>query len=100
MLGFDLVSALPRVINLPMIEQAPSEGLFSTRSIDDSELIDSLAALGALANPSCFPALDFVMPVEPPSNLDNWWCSATKEYAFLGFSYEVTACTSTVIPTT
>jgi hypothetical protein len=49
------------------------------------------------ASSSCFPALDFVMPSKPPANLNNWWCKATDEYAFLGFSYEVEACESTVI---
>lgn len=41
---------------------------------------------------SCFPALDFVMPSKTPGTLDGWWCNATDEYAFLGFSYEITAC--------
>jgi hypothetical protein len=49
------------------------------------------------ASSSCFPALDFVMPSKPPANLNDWWCKATDEYAFLGFSYEVEACESTVI---
>lgn len=40
----------------------------------------------------CFPALDFNMPSSPPSSLDNWWCDMDTEYAFVGFSYEVTAC--------
>ncbi|KAF9012436.1 glycoside hydrolase family 17 protein [Cyathus striatus] len=43
---------------------------------------------------SCFPALDFKMPRDTPpsSHLENWWCDPDTEYAFLGFSYEVTAC--------
>lgn len=43
--------------------------------------------------PNCFPALGFKMPASVPSSLTNWWCNPAKEYAFLGFSYEVTACT-------
>jgi exo-beta-1,3-glucanase (GH17 family) len=43
---------------------------------------------------SCFPALDFQMPDSVPSSLDNWWCDPSTEYAFMGFSYEVTACQS------
>ncbi|KAF4620617.1 hypothetical protein D9613_000782 [Agrocybe pediades] len=45
---------------------------------------------------SCFPALDFRMPRQVPhdSQLQHWWCDASTEYAFLGFSYEVTACQS------
>lgn len=34
------------------------------------------------------------MPSGPPSSTDNWWCNPDTEYAFLGFSYEVTACQS------
>lgn len=56
------------------------------------EQIDSYTA-----SSSCFPALDFVMPSKPPANLNGWWCNATDEYAFLGFSYEVEACESAVI---
>ncbi|KAF4598503.1 hypothetical protein EYR38_006907 [Pleurotus pulmonarius] len=44
--------------------------------------------------PNCFPALGFKMPTSVPSSLTNWWCNPAKEYAFLGFSYEVTACQS------
>ncbi|KAI0695960.1 hypothetical protein C8T65DRAFT_698546 [Cerioporus squamosus] len=43
---------------------------------------------------NCFPALDFQMPDDVPQDTTNWWCDASTEYAFLGFSYEVTACQS------
>lgn len=43
---------------------------------------------------SCFPSLGFTMPSSVPSSTDGWWCSPNTEYAFLGFSYEVTACQS------
>ncbi|KIK67281.1 glycoside hydrolase family 17 protein [Collybiopsis luxurians FD-317 M1] len=47
---------------------------------------------------NCFPALGFKMPEETPpdSSLEDgsWWCDPSTEYAFLGFSYEVTACQS------
>ncbi|KAF8629950.1 hypothetical protein AX17_005516 [Amanita inopinata Kibby_2008] len=42
----------------------------------------------------CFPALDFRMPHAAPQSVDNWWCDQKNEYAFMGFSYEVTACQS------
>ncbi|KAK0448908.1 glycoside hydrolase superfamily [Desarmillaria tabescens] len=32
------------------------------------------------------------MPATPPSTTNNWWCDMNTEYAFVGFSYEVTAC--------
>ncbi|KAF5354952.1 hypothetical protein D9756_005421 [Leucocoprinus leucothites] len=44
----------------------------------------------------CFPALGFTMPSElpPESDFSSWWCDPADEYAFLGFSYEVTECQS------
>ncbi|KAH8108085.1 glycoside hydrolase family 17 protein [Cristinia sonorae] len=46
--------------------------------------------------PSCFPAMDFTMPATVPndSDLAHWWCDPQIEYAFMGFSYEVTECQS------
>ncbi len=43
---------------------------------------------------NCFPALGFAMPtaVPPDSKLSTWWCDPSTEYAFMGFSYEVTEC--------
>jgi hypothetical protein len=65
--------------------------------IGDFQLVDG--HVEAKTNPeqmhtasSCFPALDFVMPSKTPASLSNWWCDPMDEYAFLGFSYEVSAC--------
>lgn len=44
------------------------------------------------APPNCFPAIGFTMPAATPASLTNWWCNHNTEYAFVGFSYEVTAC--------
>jgi len=41
---------------------------------------------------NCFPAIGFKTPSNVPSSLDGWWCDSATEYAFVGFSYEVTAC--------
>lgn len=41
---------------------------------------------------ACFPALGFATPSSPPASTNGWWCDPVNEYAFLGFSYEVTAC--------
>ncbi|KAI0940593.1 hypothetical protein AcW1_003749 [Taiwanofungus camphoratus] len=50
------------------------------------------ASTDALPAPFCFPALGFIVPpVLPPDNT-HWWCDPSTEYAFVGFSYEVTAC--------
>ncbi|KAI0743867.1 B-(1-6) glucan synthase [Daedaleopsis nitida] len=32
------------------------------------------------------------MPQDAPSDLTNWWCDPSTEYAFVGFSYEISAC--------
>ncbi|RDB25818.1 hypothetical protein Hypma_006299 [Hypsizygus marmoreus] len=44
--------------------------------------------------PNCFPAIGFTMPSAVPTSLSNWWCAYDTEYAFVGFSYEVTECQS------
>lgn len=41
-----------------------------------------------------FPDLGFKMPATVPSSLDGWWANQSTEYAFMGFSYEITACQS------
>ncbi|KAF6759827.1 B-(1-6) glucan synthase [Ephemerocybe angulata] len=51
-------------------------------------------AVHASAPPNCFPALGFKMPSSIPSSLNNWWCDYSTEYAFVGVSYEITACQS------
>jgi hypothetical protein len=46
----------------------------------------------AAAASHCFPSAGFQMPSSVPPDVDNWWCDSNTEYAFLGFSYEVTMC--------
>lgn len=65
---------------LSLVAAAP----FSTAHVDSSAGTQS----------SCFPALNFQKPFEPPKDNTNWWCDPSTEYAFVGFSYEVTACQS------
>lgn len=55
------------------------------RSGPDASVVDSTSS-------NCFPAIGFRMPETTPASLTNWWCSYDTEYAFVGFSYEVTAC--------
>ena len=52
--------------------------------------------------PNCFPAIGFQMPasvkdieddVGTRRSMSDWWCDYSTEYAFMGFSYEVTGCT-------
>lgn len=67
----------------------------TSNSDDCSDEITSFPSVKtANSSGSCFPALDFNMPSSVPSSLDGWWCSPTDEYAFLGFSYEISACQS------
>lgn len=45
--------------------------------------------------PNCFPAIGFKMPDNvntTSTSMSDWWCDYNTEYAFMGFSYEVTAC--------
>jgi exo-beta-1,3-glucanase (GH17 family) len=43
---------------------------------------------------SCYPALDFQAPSTLPKDTSSWWCDDSTEYAFMGFSYEVSDCQS------
>ncbi|KAI0051806.1 glycoside hydrolase family 17 protein [Auriscalpium vulgare] len=58
-----------------------------------SALQEASVALSADAG-TCFPAVGYNTPSSVPSSLTNWWCDPENEYAFMGFSYEVTACQS------
>jgi hypothetical protein len=42
--------------------------------------------------PHCFPAVGFKMPNATPTSLTNWWCNNDTEYAFVGFSYDISLC--------
>jgi hypothetical protein len=66
-----------------------------TKSTSASDTSES-AALELVKCPHTelmFPDLGFTMPSTIPSSLDGWW-TYSSEYAFMGFSYEVTACES------
>lgn len=39
-----------------------------------------------------FPSLGFQVPETVPSSLEGWWADEETEYAFLGFSYDVSQC--------
>ena len=64
----------------------------------NSTSYDSLSPAPAVRSPNsgsnCFPAIGFKTPSNVPRSLDGWWCDPATEYAFVGFSYEVTACES------
>lgn len=56
--------------------------------------VSSSPAVPTSVSSNCFPSLGFKTPSNVSSSIDGWWCSPTTEYAFLGFSYEVTSCQS------
>ena len=70
-----------------------------TKTIGEQHLIPAGSATAKMGGqpPNCFPAIGFKMPgsiedIERASRNSNWWCDYNTEYAFMGFSYEVTAC--------
>ncbi|KAK2464527.1 hypothetical protein APHAL10511_003506 [Amanita phalloides] len=42
----------------------------------------------------CYPSLGFKTPSTLPEDVTDWWCDPKTEYAFLGFSYGISACQS------
>ena len=72
------------------VEVTPPYGTKST-----GKLIVGPEGAHPVARTSCYPAIGFQRPDESdlPHDTSDWWCPADEEYAFVGFSYEVTACT-------
>ena len=73
--------------------------LFITEALAGPPLVDVDPSIVEIYGPSgssgcqnCFPASGFAMPAQVPNSLNNWWCPMDCEHAFMGFSYEVTAC--------
>jgi hypothetical protein len=66
--------------------------------VSDRSITANIAAVNSASSvsqqASCFPSIGFRMPSTVPNNLNNWWCDPATEYAFVGFSYEITACQS------
>ena len=87
---FGLVSA-SRLANrgrIPGLLQPLTGHAHTPRKISRRSCRPSLPAMTT----SCFPAYGFQMPSEVPDNMDRWWCNPADEYAFLGFSYEISPC--------
>ena len=76
---------------LPAVAGHPSASTRTSHELNKVPITVEGSSAGA-AGSSCFPAIGFTMPSSVPSSLTNWWCNANTEYAFVGFSYEVTAC--------
>jgi hypothetical protein len=87
---FDLTSAAPHITN-----RNPLAGLLQPRHALDG--LRKVSRRSCRPSPptltsSCFPALGFQMPSTVPNNTNGWWCNPADEYAFMGFSYEITSC--------
>lgn len=66
--------------------------------VDSKAHPHDIGLLPSLVNNHCFPHPNFTMPDAPPNNTEGWWCDNKMEYAFMGFSYEVTACAYSCCP--
>jgi len=83
----------------PKISGASTNSTKSAKSSSSAKAKATASPKGTVntgSNPSsgCFPALGFKMPSSTPDSTDGWWCDPKTEYAFVGFSYEVSACQS------
>ncbi|CAA7267457.1 unnamed protein product [Cyclocybe aegerita] len=78
------------VLGSVLLGGAASRQYKPTKTFTEQELVPRKAG----GPPNCFPAIGFKMPLHIPHSVANWWCDYDTEYAFMGFSYEVTACQS------
>lgn len=76
---------------LPIVRASPTTPTPTVKRADHDGNSHS-KAVAAGSPPNCFPALGFTMPSAVPSSTTNWWCDYSTEYAFMGFSYEVSEC--------
>ena len=58
----------------------------------DGDVSPAVNESTSVPHSDCFPALGFKKPSSVPSSVEGWWCDPATEYAFVGFSYEVSAC--------
>ena len=86
-----LVSTLLWLLQVGCVVSLPA-----SQSLPGIIIHEEPAANQSLAATSCYPGLGFAKPAKNALPKDNsgWWCNPSDEYAFLGFSYEVTACKS------
>jgi hypothetical protein len=81
----------------------PSHSRLRSRSchVNDSSSSGLAAPVPVPSNDSstsgCFPSLGFEMPSDVPNSAEGWWCDPATEYAFVGFSYEVTSCACVIL---
>lgn len=87
---FLFLAGLPNALSVPLDDAAPPNDVATNSTV--------LTKSPALPAPLCFPSLGFVMPDVLPADNTDWWCDPAIEYAFLGFSYEITDCEHSFLP--
>jgi hypothetical protein len=97
-----LFSALFVVCFLQVVERTGAHPWEPTKTVSVAEQhhIPASSATAKMGGqpPNCFPAIGFKMPASvdeinhATGAMADWWCNYNTEYAFMGFSYEVTAC--------
>ncbi len=78
------------LVGLATVLAVPLDDAEPAHDVDTKSTV--LAKSLALPAPLCFPSLGFAMPDKLPADNTEWWCDPATEYAFLGFSYEITDC--------
>jgi len=89
-----LLRFLPAALVVVSVLASPFHPI-SHRKVDGSPLVAPAVnkyASSPHPHSSCFPALGFKKPSNVPSSVEGWWCDPATEYAFVGFSYEVSDC--------
>jgi hypothetical protein len=83
--GFVDFGISPRDGGSDLLKSAQDGGVSATHGLFSTSISPNVQ--------SCYPALDFTKPSKLPKDNSAWWCDPKDEFAFMGFSYEVTACT-------
>jgi len=79
---------------VPQIQGAAAANTTKTSTSSAKPKATQKAVSTSSQNGGCFPALGFDMPDKVPGSTKGWWCDPKTEYAFVGFSYEVSQCQS------
>ena len=93
MVIFTLSTAIAVLVGSLLVEQVQCARTVKKYKANNN--LNKMSRTLASANevPSnCFPAVDFKMPYAVPTSVANWWCNTDAEYAFVGFSYDISLC--------
>jgi hypothetical protein len=90
-----LLPSLSAILALALAHPFPLHSRFHNDSTSNDPVSFAPAGPGPASSDfssNCFPSIGFEMPSNIPNSAEGWWCSPATEYAFVGFSYEVTTC--------